>query len=108
MIRRPPRSTLFPYTTLFRSPGSAATMAVGTFTSSGLGDLVLDNGDQMSMSIMRNISTSGSITFHDPVGIGVAPKTPVLPGFNRDGRQDTAFTPIAGTTAEAYVGIFLG
>src|SRR6476469_4028059 len=25
MIRRPPRSTLFPYTTLFRSPSSAAT-----------------------------------------------------------------------------------
>src|SRR3712207_8663987 len=24
MIRRPPRSTRFPYTTLFRSPGSAA------------------------------------------------------------------------------------
>src|SRR2546422_3397752 len=24
MIRRPPRSTLFPYTTLFRSPGIAA------------------------------------------------------------------------------------
>src|SRR3712207_7455963 len=24
MIRRPPRSTLFPYTTLFRSPGRAA------------------------------------------------------------------------------------
>src|SRR3712207_7583946 len=34
MIRRPPRSTLFPYTTLFRSTGggsnaSAATIAVG-------------------------------------------------------------------------------
>src|SRR5436853_1052586 len=25
MIRRPPRSTLFPYTTLFRSPGGGAT-----------------------------------------------------------------------------------
>src|SRR5438132_5102176 len=25
MIRRPPRSTLFPYTTLFRSPGAART-----------------------------------------------------------------------------------
>src|SRR5260221_14700859 len=25
MIRRPPRSTLFPYTTLFRSPSSAST-----------------------------------------------------------------------------------
>src|SRR2546426_1673897 len=24
MIRRPPRSTLFPYTTLFRSPGNSA------------------------------------------------------------------------------------
>src|SRR2546427_9586359 len=28
MIRRPPRSTLFPYTTLFRSPGRAAGAAI--------------------------------------------------------------------------------
>src|SRR2546426_9378847 len=27
MIRRPPRSTLFPYTTLFRSPARPATLA---------------------------------------------------------------------------------
>src|SRR2546427_3875835 len=27
MIRRPPRSTLFPYTTLFRSPGDVANRA---------------------------------------------------------------------------------
>src|SRR3712207_7559319 len=27
MIRRPPRSTLFPYTTLFRSPRAAQTLA---------------------------------------------------------------------------------
>src|SRR3712207_8114271 len=27
MIRRPPRSTLFPYTTLFRSPSSSSTSA---------------------------------------------------------------------------------
>src|SRR5256885_11568748 len=27
MIRRPPRSTLFPYTTLFRSPGAFQTVA---------------------------------------------------------------------------------
>src|SRR2546422_7783725 len=31
MIRRPPRSTLFPYTTLFRSPSSRS----GTATSGG-------------------------------------------------------------------------
>src|SRR2546422_5095823 len=28
MIRRPPRSTLFPYTTLFRSPATAAGIAL--------------------------------------------------------------------------------
>src|SRR5256885_10004704 len=29
MIRRPPRSTLFPYTTLFRSPGEKSSTTVG-------------------------------------------------------------------------------
>src|SRR2546422_8481905 len=33
MIRRPPRSTLFPYTTLFRSPISAASKATRTGSS---------------------------------------------------------------------------
>src|SRR2546429_5312206 len=32
MIRRPPRSTLFPYTTLFRSDASAPAAAVAAFT----------------------------------------------------------------------------
>src|SRR3712207_9507727 len=29
MIRRPPRATLFPYTTLFRSPGRRGALAAG-------------------------------------------------------------------------------
>src|SRR5256886_11893250 len=33
MIRRPPRSTLFPYTTLFRSPGSPAGRSSSTPTA---------------------------------------------------------------------------
>src|SRR5258707_2320071 len=32
MIRRPPRSTLFPYTTLFRSPAASGIMVVDTST----------------------------------------------------------------------------
>src|SRR5690349_22569122 len=32
MIRRPPRSTLFPYTTLFRSPRSARSATASTST----------------------------------------------------------------------------
>src|SRR2546430_12284833 len=33
MIRRPPRSTLFPYTTLFRSPRRSPMNASGAFSS---------------------------------------------------------------------------
>src|SRR5574340_1285682 len=35
MIRRPPRSTLFPYTTLFRSQGGLAGGALKTITITG-------------------------------------------------------------------------
>src|SRR2546427_1855987 len=42
MIRRPPRSTLFPYTTLFRSHGAAA-LAVGH-----IGEL-LDHGQEVAL-----------------------------------------------------------
>src|SRR2546429_5941549 len=40
MIRRPPRSTLFPYTTLFRSQGVAAMAAATGFGVSGLSSIV--------------------------------------------------------------------
>src|SRR5206468_7236376 len=36
MIRRPPRSTLFPYTTLFRSMSFSAAMSISVTTSMGL------------------------------------------------------------------------
>src|SRR5471030_2390122 len=35
MIRRPPRSTLFPYTTLFRSSPARAIVVNGAFTGGG-------------------------------------------------------------------------
>src|SRR5688572_31917796 len=35
MIRRPPRSTLFPYTTLFRSQGAAAVAGAGGAAAAG-------------------------------------------------------------------------
>src|SRR5438874_9861935 len=34
MLRRPPRSTLFPYTTLFRSPSPSVTVRVAVYTPS--------------------------------------------------------------------------
>src|SRR2546430_12589673 len=47
MIRRPPRSTLFPYTTLFRSvtgPGAKATVGRNSLTTPGFGVLNLSVG----------------------------------------------------------------
>src|SRR5438105_11966275 len=48
MIRRPPRSTLFPYTTLFRSRMKRLTICSSKITGSGLKDL---NGMQELESI---------------------------------------------------------
>src|SRR6266511_5830223 len=54
MIRRPPRSTLFPYTTLFRSPfearaaHEAAEVVRGDLAMSGLFDVLDPKGDRKS------------------------------------------------------------
>src|SRR3712207_8664344 len=47
MIRRPPRSTLFPYTTLFRSPGKQR----------------IDDADEPAAC--RYVSTDGALEQHD-------------------------------------------
>ena len=44
MIRRPPRSTLFPYTTLFRSVGETFCLAVGEAQAVGVPAVVQDIG----------------------------------------------------------------
>src|SRR3712207_9421657 len=62
MIRRPPRSTLFPYTTLFRSEGGrqargradhlAAEIEQHILEEEGNGCLVLDHQDTNSLQIV--------------------------------------------------------
>src|SRR2546426_11000480 len=56
MIRRPPRSTLFPYTTLFRS------LSLGTVTLTSQGSMLLANGYEGLVSGGAiNLSAQGAV-----------------------------------------------
>src|SRR5688572_24101392 len=110
MIRRPPRSTLFPYTTLFRSvPGTAgcntsffhvAAEGVGSFpvNSGSVGDFNLDGRPDLALT---------TASFELPIllgngdgGFSAAPGSPAQAGFvsfsaavsdlNLDGKPDLA------------------
>src|SRR2546422_7127763 len=72
MIRRPPRSTLFPYTTLFRS-------IVGLETAFGIGHTELVLGGVVSLpELLRRMSTVPAAVFRLPQGGGTLP--PRAPG----------------------------
>src|SRR3712207_7376830 len=53
MIRRPPRSTLFPYTTLFRSDGEFRVLCIKSEVLAGR----LDGADQQEVSSLDSASS---------------------------------------------------
>src|SRR2546428_2933791 len=75
MIRRPPRSTLFPYTTLFRSIrqlGDAAVLDISGRITLGEGnvilrDIVRDLADKGNKKIVLNL---GEVQYIDSSGVG--------------------------------------
>src|SRR6266567_9557552 len=89
MIRRPPRSTLFPYTTLFRSNGSTVSVAgnvsvnnpAGYITSGGAGSWTVSGS-------WTNASTSASWNFASPIT------------FNSSASQTMTFAVLPGAAAE--------
>src|SRR5688572_32323004 len=66
MIRRPPRSTLFPYTTLFRSKGAAnesgQTVNI-TAVSSPTGGTVVINGTDVEFTPTANFFGAAGFTY---------------------------------------------
>src|SRR3712207_7741805 len=65
MIRRPPRSTLFPYTTLFRS---VSTFSKILFPSSRLGFLALPPGLAPALSRYRSLVSRQNETWLQEIG----------------------------------------
>src|SRR3712207_8817161 len=64
MMRRPPRSTLFPYTTLFRSPEGAVQLLCGS-----VGDL-LDHLDSQCVVAFTGSAATGQALKAHPVILG--------------------------------------
>src|SRR3712207_7943029 len=56
MIRRPPRSTLFPYTTLFRSPLRSLPLGLPQFF-----ELLVDPGVRLRVALLEPVSEAGGL-----------------------------------------------
>src|SRR5256886_11722749 len=83
MIRRPPRSTLFPYTTLFRSPGTATQLAFSQQPGTTVANrLVTPAVKVRALDALGNLvpSFTGSVTIalgSNPGGATLSGTTPV-------------------------------
>src|SRR3712207_50444 len=100
MIRRPPRSTLFPYTTLFRSLGFVAlsvAMTVGRLT----GDRVVDRFGQ------RRVARVGGALMATGIGLALGlPSAPTtLVGFALAGLGVATLIPAVYQAADELPGL---
>src|SRR2546428_8497121 len=66
MIRRPPRSTLFPYTTLFRSQIFGLDKELGTLETGKIANLIVTTGDPLEVTTqVRYLFIKGQLTSLD-------------------------------------------
>src|SRR5260221_11702198 len=69
MIRRPPRSTLFPYTTLFRSPGAGPEPAAGLPAGAAAHGLAA-GGAAAHLGVPQRVQELRRVLDHRPSGVG--------------------------------------
>src|SRR3712207_7822834 len=84
MIRRPPRSTLFPYTTLFRSEGARETTEVWHLERVH----VLAGDTVRPTATVRLIDKEG--TRHEDAAVGDGPVDAVYRAINRRSEEHTS------------------
>src|SRR3712207_1297062 len=101
MIRRPPRSTLFPYTTLFRSPPTPVTIPVGDVDPAALGTVEDD-----PLVLLRQLPPRPIEVY--PVLLGEARKhAPVVLGPRVGPRHDGAVVDAQVPVGHHELGIYL-
>src|SRR2546422_1409509 len=101
MIRRPPRSTLFPYTTLFRSHGATSSVFLGLFVHTFFDGVAIAAGFLISISL--GVLLFFAVFLHKlPEGFTVA--SVVLAGGQ--GRR-RALQAAAGLGLATLAGVFL-
>ena len=109
MIRRPPRSTLFPYTTLFRSPGNRGRSACGPthvarleFPRDPIFFLKVARGNLTHPHKTRRPPSLLGISSSAPLSLLPTPSTMKLPGARRPQKvRSAAASAPSGTDSEA-------
>src|SRR3712207_1109406 len=117
MIRRPPRSTLFPYTTLFRSPNASCATLPTPCASTGTADInqpIRLSGNQPLQNTVGSLDAllgtdANGLVFNRSLSIsafaidpsGRSGKVPYSANWN----LSVQFEPLSNTVVElAYVG----
>src|SRR5688572_32872580 len=89
MIRRPPRSTLFPYTTLFRSGGDDDGEPAGNGGGDGAAlELVAGPGDELKFDQTSLEAAAGEVTI-TMVNEGDLPHNVAIKGNDVEDRKST-------------------
>src|SRR2546422_10846912 len=104
MIRRPPRSTLFPYTTLFRSiPVDSAGTALGgravTWTSGAPGVATVDGSGLVTGGAAGSATITATIEGKSGSAAGTGAGAPAAPGAAGSIRPAAA-SPAGGETGQ--------
>src|SRR3989449_1035634 len=104
MIRRPPRSTLFPYTTLFRSLNEAVTVVLsGTPVAPGAGACAVTVGATSVVKLQRESAPSAvplvSVTAAATVAVKTVPAASGLLGVGGAKVPAALTVTVAGTSA---------
>src|SRR2546426_793066 len=89
MIRRPPRSTLFPYTTLFRSLRGAHRNPLGPRRLSS-GPRVRRRTPADGIALLHELGGPAIHSGRPPGGGGVRPVSPAVPGGGDEGSHAVA------------------